>query len=299
MKRSWILLFSLQLLLPVLAHAAACCGGGSAAPALINSDDKAQISTSYGFTEVYADNVDSRGVWSRGEEHQKVQTLRIEGAHVFGDRWQAGFALPVIERTQFDESHSGLGDVSTQVGYEYLPDWDYNPYRPKGIGFLQLVLPTGKARAESDSGSLESRGNGFWALGVGTLLSKTIQKFDVYTLLEVHRSFAKKYSNSQSSGEIQPGFGGNFALGGGYNLKDFRIGTSLAWTYEDPVDLEGTIDSKGASERYGTAALSFSYLANDHWSYTATYSDQTLIGSPVNTSLGKSVAVLVQRRWAR
>jgi hypothetical protein len=298
MKRSWILLFSL-LAAPALARAAACCGGGSAAPALINSDDKAQLTSSYGFTEVYADNVDSRGVWYRGEEHQRIQTLRIEGAHVFGDRWQAGFALPVLQRTQLEETHSGLGDVSGQVGYEYLPDWDYNPYRPKGIGYLQLVLPTGKSRAESDNGGLDTRGNGFWALGAGTLLSKTISVYDVFFVFETHRSFAKNYSNSQAHGELKPGFGGNLGLGAGYNLKDFRIGAALTWTYEDPVKVKGTIDSPGESERYGTAALSLSYLANDHWTVTGTYSDQTLIGSPVNTSLGKTVAVLVQRRWAR
>ncbi len=278
--------------------AAACCGGGFAAPSIIAGDDKAQISTSVSYTQVAIDNVDSNGIWRKWDDHQEVQTYRIEGAHLISDRWQAGLAIPVIQRSRLGQTQSGLGDIATSVAYEYLPDWDYNLYRPKGIGFLQLTLPTGKSRTESDTG-LESRGNGFWALGAGTLLTKAIGVFDIFSSLEVHKSFAKTFSNSQTTGTLNPGWGGNFGLGGGYNFKSWRAGTSLTWTYEDPIAISGSSPSSGSAERYATASLSLSYLANDDWSGSLTYSDQTIIGSPVNTSLGRTVALQVQKRWAR
>jgi len=295
----WSLLLSSFILTPQFSWAAACCGGGFAAPSIIAGDDKAQLTTSYSFTEVAIDNVDSRGIWRKWDEHQQVQTFRIEGAHIISDRWQSGFTLPVVQRSRMDQNYSGLGDVSASLGYEYLPDWDYNPIRPKGIGFFQLTLPTGKSRAESEVGGLDSRGNGFWALGVGTLLTKAIGRYDVFGSFEIHRSFSKSVSNSQIQGTLEPGFGGNLGLGGGYNIASFRFGGSVTWTYEDPIDIRGNTSSRGLPERYATAVLSASYLASDEWAGTLSYADQTIFGSPVNTSLGKTVALMVQRRWGR
>lgn len=299
MKRlSHLPLISLLFLSPA-AWGAACCGGGFAAPAILAGDDRAQVTTSYSMTEVVVDNVDAGGFWRKWDDHQRVQTFRLEGAHLISDRWQAGMAVPIVQRSFLDQSYAGLGDVTGTLGYEYLPDWNYNPFRPKGIGYLQLTLPTGKARAESDVGGLDSRGNGFWALGAGTLLTKVVGKWDVFSSLEVHRSFAKSVATSQINGTLKPGFGGNFGIGGGFNTAFWRLGGSLTWTYEDAVRLEGSSNADGAVERYATAALAASYLATDEWAGTISYSDQTLFGAPTNTSLGRSVALQLQRRWGR
>lgn len=304
MRHTLTWFFSLTLL-SVLgassAKAAACCGGGFAAPSIIAGDDKAQLTTSYSGTEVVIDNVDSQGIWRKWDTHQKVQTFKIEGAHVFWDRYQVGLSIPVLQRTRESLNYSGLGDVSTSLGYEYLPDWDYNPLRPKGIGFLQLTLPTGKSKADSEVGGLDSRGNGFWAFGAGTLLTKTWSKYDAFVSLEAHRSFSKDVANSQFQGKLEPGYGGNFGMGAGYNVKDYRFGSSFTWTYEDAlrtISTTGTTND-GSIERYATGVLSASYMANDEWSGTLSYSDQTLFGSPVNTSLGRGVAMQLQRRWGR
>lgn len=300
MKSLFLFLFSVLSLATDCAWSAACCGGGFAAPAVIVGDNKAQLTTSYSFADVVVDNVDSLGIWRKWDEHQKVQTVKIEGAHIFADRWQAGFSLQTILRSRLGESYSGLGDLSTSVGYEYLPDWNYNPYRPKGTGYFQVILPTGKSRADSELGGLDSRGNGFFALGLGTFLSKSIRKWDVFSSLEVHRSLSKNISNSQITGTLKPGWGSNFSLGGGYNVKDYRFGSSISWTYEDPIDVEGPQGtSQGSIERYATAAFTVSYLWNDDWSGTINYSDQTLFGSPLNTSLGRGVALQLQRKWSR
>lgn len=304
MKQPLNLFFSfiaLSLVFISKAEAAACCGGGFAAPSIIAGDDKAQLTTSYAATEVVVDNVDTQGIWRKWDTHQQVQTMRLEGAHIFWDRYQAGFSIPVIQRSRESLSYSGLGDISTSIGYEYLPDWDYNPYRPKGIGFLQLTFPTGKSRADSEVGGLDSRGNGFWALGLGTLLTKTWAKFDAFSSIEFHRSFGKEVSNSQFRGKLEPGYGGNLGIGFGYNVKDYRFGSSITWTYEDAIRTISNSGTRndGAIERFATCVLSASYMASDEWSGTVSYSDQTLFGSPVNTSLGKGVALQIQRRWGR
>lgn len=302
MKLWWLSLSSalLSALFSKNVWAAACCGGGFSTPSIIAGDDKAQFTTSYSLTEVVVDSVDSQGLWYQWEDHQRVTTFKIEGAHIFKDVWQVGFSIPVIQRSAMDEVYSGLGDVATSVGYEYLSDWNYNPYRPKGIGFVQAILPTGKSKASSEVGGLDSRGNGFWALGVGTLLTKAWGRWDAFTSLEAHRSFEKEVNTSVVAGTLKPGFGGNYTLGLGFNFKDYRVGSSLSWTYEDPIAVETSLGlSKGVAERYATAAATLSYLASQEWSGSLSYSDQTLFGSPLNTSLGKTVLLQIQRRWSR
>tara|TARA_B110001454_G_scaffold219191_1_gene251108 strand:+ start:24712 stop:25623 length:912 start_codon:yes stop_codon:yes gene_type:complete len=297
------LLFNLFLLLVFreAAFSAACCGGGMSVPTIIIGDDRAQLSASYGRMDVSVDNVDSQGVWRRWEQHQNVQTLKLEGAHIIGDRWQAGVSLPVVNRKYGSDSYSGLGDIATSLSYEYLSDWNYNPYRPKGIGFIQGIVPTGKSRADSEVGGLDSRGNGFWAIGAGTMLTKSWSLFDVFVMLEWHRSFEKNVATSTVQGKVVPGRGSNLGFGLGYNWAMYRAGFSLTRTQEDPIETQ--FNAGGSSwqgqERWDTMGLSFSYLQGEEWSWTVSYSDQTVFGDPLNTSLGKSLGIQLQHRWAR
>lgn len=295
------LVFSLLFVLATnYAWSAACCGGGLSVPTMIISDDRAQFSTSYGVTHVTVDNVDDQGIWRRWDQHQSVQTLKIEGAHILADRWQVGASIPVITRQYGDQTFSGLGDIATSLSYEYLSDWNYNPYRPKGIGFIQLNLPTGKSRADSEVGGLDSRGNGFWALGAGTMLSKSWAIWDVFVLLEWHRSFEKSVNTSLVQGTVYPGYGSNLGFGFGYNWAMYRAGFSLTQTQEDTMEIKSNnINIKQGFERWSTMGVSFSYLQGESWSWTVTYSDQTLFGDPLNTSLGKSLGLQLQHRWSR
>lgn len=302
MKPKSVLFFSLLAILwSAKAWSAACCGGGFAAPAIISGDDRAQVTTSYAMTEVTVDSVDSQGIWHKWDTHQRVQTFRVDMAHIFKDRWQVGFSLPVIQRTRLEQNYAGLGDTSVSLGYEYLTDWNYNPFKPKGIGFIQITLPTGKSKADSEVGGLDSRGNGMWALGVGTLLTKNWISFDAFTSVEIHRSFERELSSQNLNGKITPGYGGNLGLGAGYNFKSCRLGSSITWTYEDAHQTMFSSGSanKGSVERFATASFSLSYMASDEWSGTLAYTDQTLFGAPVNTSLGQGVNLQLQRRWGR
>jgi len=294
----WGLLFFSLLFSGHKSFSAACCGGGFAVPGLVSGDDRAQLSMEYGFTEVVVDSVNRHGIWSKGEDHQQIRSFSLSGAHLLSDRWQAGFSAPLIQREYQGNQRSGLGDVSTSIGYEYLTDWDYHPWRPKGVGFLQLTLPTGKSRAESEVGGLDSRGNGFYSLGLGTLLTKVFGDFDVFSSFSARRSFEKSVSTSLGASNLQPGWGGQLSGGFGYNAKSFRYGSSLTWSYEDEIRSTG-LAPNSPLERFATFVVSGSYLYSSAWAGTLSYSDQTLFGSPVSTSLGRGLLVQIQRRWSR
>lgn len=301
MKSLTLLLISCSFLLSLETQAAACCGGGFAVPSLITGDDKALITTTYINSKIDTD-VFSNGVWQKRSDSDVTQTYKIEGAHIFKDVFQYGFSLPLQTRERsggLGGDSTGLGDAALQLGYEYLPDWDYHPWRPKGVGFLTLTLPTGKSIYESDDAlGLDSRGRGFWALGIGSALVKSWTRWDLNSTFEIHRSFEKQVNTAQLDGKIKPGTGGSLALGAGYNFKNLRLGSSIAWTYEDAIRMENE-NSLGSAQRAATGTLLASYLFLDNWAGTVSYADQTWFGSPTNTSLAKNFSLSIQKRWPR
>lgn len=287
----------LLLAAPLKVAASACCGGAFALPAVITGDDAAQFSLSYSQATVLAD-VGADGVWSKRDQEDLTQILKIEGARIFFDRWQGGFSLPVQNRRmEVQGSSAGLGDAVLQVGYEYLPEWEYNPWKPRGVGFMSLTLPTGKPFEEAvlEDGGLSSRGRGFWTLGLGTILTKVHRAWDVNAVFEAHRSFEKNWQGNS----YQPGFGGSVALGAGWNKNNLRLGSAIAWNQEDPIDVRGVNHFNGQVQRYATASLSASYVFPGNWAGTISYADQSLFGEPSTASLSKSLALVLQKRWSR
>ena len=298
-KLSIFSFFALILSAPQL-FAAACCGGGFALPSIITGDDKAQITTTYSYSNLDT-RVQDNGVWRKQNDLDTTQILRLEGAHIFSDRYQAGFSVPILLKNQeglAGGESSGLGDAQALIGYEYLPDWDYNPWRPKGIGFLTLVAPTGNSQYDSSS-LYENRGRGFWSLGAGTILTKNWVQWDVLGTVEIHRRFSKSVNNENFQGEVTPGWGHSLAFGGGYNLANLRLGTSLSWNSEDPISDENQSIYTFAKERYATLTLLTSYSFQENWAGTFSYADQTLLGDPTNTTLSKAVSISIQKRFAR
>jgi hypothetical protein len=98
---------------------------------------------------------------------------------------------------------------------------------------------------------------------------------------------------------LSPGWGGSGTVGGGYRFKDFRAGASLQSMYEDPVATSGSVESKGSAQRVVTSLASLTYTPVDQWSASISYSDQTLFGRPINTTLAQSVQLYFQRRFDR
>ena len=281
------------------AWSAACCGGGFASPTVITGDEKATFSGELSYSNIATD-VSSQGIWQNRATEEQLQTFKLQGAHIFLDRFQFGASLPVIRRTRQDMDSTGLGDLGLNLGYEILPEWDYSPWRPRGIAFLSLMAPTGRSIQDATTAlQLDARGRGFWSIGLGTTLTKVIGKFDFNSTIEAHHSFAREVRNTLYEGELIPGFGGLVSLGSGYNIRDTRLGAQLSFNYEDAIETRGTITSPGAPTRFATASLVASQMLDEEWSVSLAFADQTLFGAPTNTSLAKSVSITALHRFSR
>ena len=267
---------------------------------MILGDDRAQLSGTSSYGEVTND-VGADGLWRRRKSSVLRETFRLEGAHIFSDRWQVGFSVPIMRQSYHGQSSSGLGDLVGVIGYEALPVWDFSPWRPRGHVFLQVTAPGGSPSPQDSEADyqLDSHGRGFYSLGAGAIFTKVVGRWDISASLDIHRSLPKNFKNSQTNGRVTPGYGGNLGIGGGWNLQRLRLGLLLIWTYEDPLVIDGEISSVGAAERFATARISTTYLFPAEWSVIAAVSDQTWIGNPVNTSLGQDVTVSLRKTWMR
>ena len=302
------LVTAVLFVLPSLGHAAACCGGGFSLPSLLTGDDRAQMTTSLASTMTAID-VQPSGKWLPRANPERAETLKLEGAALISDSWQAGASVPLTRRARVgpdgDAQASGLGDIALSLGVEALPEWDYSAWQPKGIAFLQLLAPTGRSRLESASDlNLDVTGRGFFSIGPGIVLLKIRPPFDVQLLLEAHRSLPRDLDSPQAGGAVhlEPGNGATASLAGGWSKGDLRFGLSVLAAYEDGVSVHGTSSAASSEillERSAIVSTSVAYLVAADWAAAAAYSDQALLGSPTNTTLSRSLTLSLQRRWQR
>ncbi|HEX7676229.1 MAG TPA: serine protease spb1 [Bdellovibrio sp.] len=281
--------------------AASCCGGGFAFPALILGDDKAQLTTSLSYGSV-TDYVYPDGKWTHVNDHNVSSTFKIDGALLMTDRTQAGISIPVVYKKVSDETNSGLGDMALNLGYEILPELSYSAWKPKGLGFLQITLPTSPSVYDATNVfAADSRGRGFFALGTGMIFTKIFGKWDTNASGELHRSFARSFDSDGAGGAVTvtPGWGHSITIGGGWSYGDFRLGSSLSSMYEDGYRVRGAQDSDGSSQQNMTWSVIANYMLGMESAITLSYADQTIFGSPENSNLSKTVTLSYQQRWQR
>jgi hypothetical protein len=290
--------------------AAPCCSVNAAAPSVISGDDQAQLTVSAAQGQIIGD-VPAVGlpVFRASDNRELTQTLRLDGALLLSDRWQAGASVPLVRHQitspDLDNAITSLGDIRLTAAYEALPEWTYSSWAPKGLVFAQLILPTGQSIYEADvPGLVDATGQGFYTLAVGALFLKTWDVWDAFAMPEVHYSLGRTFSNSALGDTIAvgPGWGGSLALGVGLSPwhGDLRIGLRVQPAYGGAKTVtSSTGETLQANQLAWDAGLEASYLVADDWSISASYTDQTLLGPAVNTALSRTFSLAIQHRWQR
>ncbi|MGZ3773876.1 MAG: hypothetical protein ACXVCY_03215 [Pseudobdellovibrionaceae bacterium] len=299
------ILFSLTattLFTTSIAAGSACCGGGISIPTIITGDDKQILTTS--LAESTVDTfVGSDGIWRKTQDQDRSFIFRLDIARIFSENFQIGVSLPFQERTKTGlqgGNSAGLSDISGQIGYEFMPDKEYNLWKPHGVGYVSLVVPTGKSVYDvKNSGSPEVSGRGLWSLGVGAVFTKYWIYLDAITVIEAHQYLDRTFSNDQLHGTVSAGRGYSSLIGLGFNSSNYRLGASISWIYEDPIEISGLNSSTGSLQRFATGTLSVSRMMPEQMGVTVSYSDQMLFGDPTNTALSRSVLISLQKKWER
>lgn len=289
------------------ASAAPCCGGASALPQLITGDDRAQVSASLSHGNVIGD-APPQGipVFRAASDSERVQILRFDAAYLVEERLQVGMGLPIVRRSRnFSEkdgsSATGLGDLGASAAYEFLPQWTYSAWKPRGFVFTQITVPTGPSIYDaSQSHLVDARGRGYWSAAAGVAFVKSWGNWDALASIEGHRSFSRTVSSSDGQSiSLHPGWGASALLGGGFSPGggDLRLGLSLSPVHEGAIDVEGGVTSRSEAQLVWNTSAQVGYLLSPEWSSSLAYTDQTLLGPARNVSLSRTVMLSLQHRW--
>ena len=290
--------------------AAPCCSANSAAPALISGDDRAQFALLASHAQIIGDAPPAgTPVFRASNDTETSQYLRAEGAFLLSDRWQVGAGFPLVRRhlnrPGVDSTRISLGDLRMSAAYEVLPEWEYSFYKPKAYFFSQWILPTGKSIYESaDPRGVEATGQGFWTFATGILLLKKWRFCDSYFMPELHYSLERTFNHSSAaeSVSVSPGFGASAPIGIGYSpgAGSIRIGSRLQPTYASSKRVRSNIGESYTSKQLSwDLSLELGWVIEENWSLNASYTDQTVIGPAMGTTLSRSVALSLQHRWPR
>ncbi|MBU6376686.1 MAG: hypothetical protein KGQ59_11860, partial [Bdellovibrionales bacterium] len=204
-----------------------------------------------------------------------------------------------LSTTTLSTKSTQLGDPTLGIAYEAWPEWTYSEWKPRGYLFGQLTLPVAKSIYDSSEATLsDATGSGFARFSVGALLLKNHEPWDFSLTPEIHRSFARHFGTLSAD----PGFGGSALVALGYNLRAYpmRLGFRLqpVWNQGRRTESEGVLQ-EARSQWVWNTGFDLSLLANSQFSVNLNYTDQTLMGPAINTSLSRTVALGVQRRWQR
>lgn len=310
LKTTFILLvfiFCTSLMID-FSMAASCCGGGGGGVSLITGDFRSQMSITAGYSSVIGDVTDQGDAVFRHPKNQEYsQDLKLDYSYLISPFVQAGASIPFTKRTrkigEQSEDSFGLGDVSAQIGYEYLPELTYSEWKPRGIGYFKVTLPTSPSIYNFDNKlATDARGRGFYTFGIGSLFLKQKGRFDFSLNTEVHQGLTRTFNNYGQSTKITPSLGGSALVGFGFSPKTsspWRLGFQLGPIYEGQKEMKTKVSS--ASTPYQLvwdSSVSLSYLVETALSLNLTYSDQTLFGPAHNTTLSRSVNASFQKRWS-
>lgn len=271
--------------------AAPCCAGASAVPSLITGDEARFFGVTFSNAVVVADVPGAgKGLPVFRDELSADEVRRnftLSFATLISDRVQVGGVVPVVQnqistRTR-NESSSRLGDVSMSLGYEAVPEWEYSEWKPRVYTFLQWVAPTGRSISETENPlAADVSGQGFHQLHLGAVAIKRWSAWDANLVTKIGTEFSDGSSMFSSS------------LGAGYSFAEiWRAGMSLEAQYQSPSAM---LSSQKLV--WNTGATLTALIGADS-SLIAGYSDQTLFGPAINTTLARSLSLAYQHRWER
>ncbi|MBY0370962.1 hypothetical protein K2X33_09765 [bacterium] len=300
--QAWHVL-TLAFVLSAESWAAACCGSNSLFPSLISGQERTQL-TLTGTTGQSVADADPQGAVTprTSSDEEWRHTLRLDAATLLSDRWQLGVGIPVTARSRSRNGAGaqawGLGDLSANVGWEWLPEWTYSAWRPKGFVFGGMNLATAQGPfGASALFQVDALGRGYSTAFVGALFQKTWPNWDTALFIEGHIPVSGAISVG-SGVFVQPAAGTSASLAVGWNHGDLRLGASLGAVYEGGRRTFGWVEQQGSAQYAFPLAAQLSYLVSEAWSLSALYSDGTLLGG-ANQPLSRTVSVLVQTRWQR
>lgn len=285
------------------SYAASCCGGGSSFPGLITGDYKAQIGFSISRQNEMGKAYSEGDYTYYNDDKKRIrENYSLYASSMLSERAQIGAKLNFV-RTDYsngslNESENILGDSELSFGYELLQERSFSWWRPRGFIYIVTTIPTGHSNYDSKTALYSDvSGKNQWAQTLGVSFVKVIRIYDFLSSIQMGNRFSDtkgnvKISNSQFISSI---------IGAGVSPFNsaFRLGLNLSYFQESSKNISfGEKKIQTQDEYFYEISSSLSYAYDPNFSVTLNYSDQSLIGPAQNTTLSRSIGILIHKRWS-
>jgi hypothetical protein len=276
-------------------HASSCCGGGSSSSLIITGDNKAEMSLGYSKRfDIGQSNQDGFAVLNAEKNLDHSQNINFQSEYQITDRVQLGTRFSIVDKSivksGMKENTKGLSDIEIQSTYEYLPDFTYSEYRPRGFVYIKLSIPTSKNLYNSTSSVFSDvRGTGIYSLSAGNFFIKKINSYTFKLTFEWSHLFGKSYPYFKSHDYDKF----NIPLGLAFTPlnTDFTFGLTDTFNYQFGKKLSGEINSNSPYEYFWDLSLFVNYSPNRNDLWSLSYSDSTLIGKSINSPLYRTIGL--------
>ena len=272
---------------------ASCCGGGHFANPLVHNSG-IRLGVSYLVQDIVIDSVDSSGVWRTQDQSTQVSTAQYEVSASLNEFWFISIGAQKIEKSQGSRHYSGYGDSRFQLGFNLASYLESDKWPNMQLDQIKLIATATGAnsapRESSTEGGLDSFGSGFNSLGVGVQLGMNQNLWDYFSAIFFRQYNQRSLQVNQENSQWTPSTGGQFYFGAGYKLGKSRFWGLLSFVEEGDVEFKtDSFSSIRPTERYGLVQIAWSQVWQEKWSTTISVLDQTLVGSPINTSLSRGL----------
>jgi hypothetical protein len=289
------LIVLILLTLSSKVFAAACCGGGAGQANILTEDYQARFSIA-GMNSAVTHSADNQGDISKrlNGDKEVVETISLSGSYMISDYWQVGAVLPYTvtsrEKGLLSERSKSTGDFKFNVGFEFMPEFSFSLWKPRGFLFIEQTVPTTRSIHNSRRKlQTDSISKGFYTTSVGFLFKKKWSFMDLTFTSEYHRGLSRSFRGGSVKINPKGGYSSSVAVGNASLVNNVRFGGSIMYAKEDGYEYEELLDN-GQSKYHWELGAVVSYGMGGY-AVDLVYTDQSYLGVSKNTNLSKSLGI--------
>ena len=273
--------------------AGSCCGGGSSSSLILVGDNIQEYSLGLTYRNDLG-QTDNEG-WATFHNNQIVDnqmSLNFQFQRQIYDHFQLAIKSSLIqkdiEKQNRHEQTMGLADIDLQSTYEYLPEYTYSPWKPRGFIYLKLSIPTSNSLYDSNSPIYSDvRGSGLYSISSGTFFIKHLSAVTLKSAIEwqhfLGRNFDQTYIKDYDKLIIPLG------LSYGFDPLPIALGTGATWNYQTLKKFSGLVQGSASSEYFWEISAFANWIISREVTIGLSYSDSTLVGKSINSPLYRSL----------
>ena len=262
---------------------------------IITGDNQNEYSFSFA-ERAYIGATDSQGYSTINNQsvldQQSAYSLQFQ--HIIADRLQAAVKTSLVQKqirkqNRF-ENESGLGDIELQSSFEFLPEYTYSAYKPRGFVYLKGTMPTSHSLYNSNSSLFtDVRGSGLYSISLGSFFIKHLSSWTLKSGAEAQHLFGKTFNDVNL--ESYQKFYLPFGIAYSNQNWPITLGVNSTFNYQTPKVLTGSINSTSDKEYFWELSTFVNWTINREETLGLSLSDSSLIGKNINSSLYRTIGL--------